>query len=185
MQQYINYDPYVMLVPVLEPQERYWTPHPRGGWRILTHHEWTGNTDQLRFDVAEREYFHGAGSVITSWHASLGVGASVGDTVIRARIKEKYAGADVAGHIIHALLAHEAHYLWVLYELSLNILTSQSIYLPTFAEQRPGLYHTISDYRAGLDAADEFDLPSYARKRIASCRLMLTLLERVIGNTTR
>jgi hypothetical protein len=181
----MNYDPYVVMKEVSDNQEHYWTPHEEGGWRYMSHAEWITDPQLPRYDVSEREYFHGAGSVITAWHAALGVGAGVIQGAVRDGLKEKYGGIDVAGHIIHALLAYEAHYRWVLYELSLNILTSKSIYIPHYAEQRTGLYHTITEYRAGLEAAEKFNLPGYAKNRIEPCRHMLDILERVSGNAER
>jgi hypothetical protein len=187
-QRYYNYDPYVTMTQDvdLDSYDLHWTPHPEGGWRLVHHRESTVNASE-RFVIEDDMYCMGWGSVVVAWHSALGVGASVPDTLIRERIKGKYASqgkkVDVSGHIIHSLLSHDAHFLWGLEELWINLTSKQSIYVPIFDEQRKGAYHTITDYHAGLDAAAEFQLPTYAFERISVCRSVLNAIEKVAGNT--
>lgn len=180
LQTYMNYDPYVLLVPIgaLGDEDFYWTPAPKGGWNMVSKTDAAGRPTNTLFVIEDERYCLGWGSVVVGWHASLGAGASLGQAFIRRKVKREYEArlgrsVEVSGHIIHALLAHDAHFAWALDELVANLQTQKSIYLPTFDEQRKGRYHTITDYQAGLEAAISFNLPRYASNRIELCQRLL------------
>lgn len=191
-QRYYNYDPHVHLVQATEDDfvDFYWVRHPKGGWKMEPSSERFSWDDEESFKgcyvVEDARYCRGWGSVVVAWHSALGQGASLRHVMIRDDIKRKYASenktVDVSGHIIHAVLAHDAHFAWVLEEIRLNLHTEESVYNPTFNEQRKGLYHTIMDYRAGLEAAARFELPAYAKRNISISHQMLNSIEWVIGN---
>jgi hypothetical protein len=192
-QRYYNYDPHVHLVQATEDDfgvDFYWVRHPKGGWKMESSSKrfsWDHEDSfEGRYVVEDARYCRGWGSVVVAWHSALGQGASLRHVMIRDDIKKKYASenktVDVSGHIIHALLAHDAHFAWVLEEIRLNLLTEESVYNPTFNEQRKGLYHTIMDYRAGLEAAARFELPAYAKRNISISHQMLNSIEWVDGN---
>jgi len=172
---YMNYDPYIVLEYMKDSDNSNnyidfaWARHPLGGWTPVPHSQFGTRKDL--FVVIDDGYCNGWGSIVVAWHASFGMGATIPHTFKRDEVKERYMKAypatkiDVSGHIIHAMLAHDAHFTWFVSELVYNYTAQKTIYLAKFVEQRQGRYHSLLDYRAGLDSSTHFPMPPYALPR--------------------
>lgn len=133
-------------------------------------------------------------SAPTSIHYNRGVGSvyvtaySMFGSSIRARFRRRGLEVDVggkmalSGHMYAMCIMPPEFFLWCLYELILNYVSSRSIYVAPLAEHKQGRYHEIGEYLLGLDYVEDLctGVPDCAHtiERAAALRRLLSVLAR-------
>jgi hypothetical protein len=120
------------------------------GYRLLGNGSFSPtetSSKSVLYKVADedRRLFFGLGGRVATQHTVFGLGR---DPIEMWEQAETFisTGHGTSGHMLGALLAHNVHFLWYLFEIGFNMYYDKSIYLIPFNEPEGKVYHSATEY---------------------------------------